>query len=137
VVADEVRKLAERTTVATTEIASLIGAVQTETRNAVGEMEQAIPLVDQGTGLTKATSVTLEAIHSEATDSLSRASELAHATREQASAANEISSHVEGIAQMAEEVSATMKTTAQHAQETQKIGQDLRSMVNYFRVQAS
>jgi methyl-accepting chemotaxis protein len=133
VVADEVRKLAERTTNATTEIATVVGAVQSETQRAVVEMEQAIPLVDHGTHLTKATSNTLETILSKAQDSLSRVRDVANATREQAATANDIARHVESIAQMAEEVSSTMGNTSQHAHDMADIATDLQSRVAYFK----
>jgi methyl-accepting chemotaxis protein len=48
VVADEVRKLAERTTVATGEIAALVEAVQTTAAEAVSSMAESMRLVDSG-----------------------------------------------------------------------------------------
>jgi len=48
VVADEVRKLAERTTIATKEIAEMIRNVQQETKVAVAAMEQGTKQVEEG-----------------------------------------------------------------------------------------
>jgi methyl-accepting chemotaxis protein len=48
VVADEVRKLAERTTIATKEIAELVEAVQTTAAEAVASMAESMRLVDSG-----------------------------------------------------------------------------------------
>ena len=134
VVADEVRKLAERTANATTEISTVIGAVQSETQLAVGEMGGAIPLVEEGARLSKSASTTLETIRHESNESLNRVREVASATREQAVVANDIARNVESIAQMAEEVSSTMANTAQHAQSMDEISRNLRSQVAYFRV---
>jgi methyl-accepting chemotaxis protein len=50
VVADEVRKLAERTARATEEISSTVGTIQSETGNAVRNMEQAQLAVGEGVG---------------------------------------------------------------------------------------
>ena len=134
VVADEVRKLAERTAKATTEIASVIGTVQVETRAAVQEMEEALPLVQESVGLTKKATVSLDAIRSESTDSLTHVQEVAHATREQATASNDIARNVEQIATMADEVNAAMANTAEHAKEMDSIAQALREKVSFFKV---
>jgi methyl-accepting chemotaxis protein len=48
VVADEVRKLAERSSIATKEIATLVGGIQSEVREAVGAMQQGSKEVEAG-----------------------------------------------------------------------------------------
>lgn len=48
VVADEVRKLAERSSVATREIAALVGGIQTSVREAVSAMQQGSKEIDSG-----------------------------------------------------------------------------------------
>jgi methyl-accepting chemotaxis protein len=53
VVADEVRKLAERSSLATKEIAELIAEVQRETQKAVEAMEAGASKVDAGSGLAR------------------------------------------------------------------------------------
>src|SRR5438105_3925065 len=64
VVADEVRKLAERTTMATKEIATMIEAVQGDTRLAVEAMEQGTRQVAKGVATTqKAGEALKEIIH--------------------------------------------------------------------------
>jgi methyl-accepting chemotaxis protein len=49
VVADEVRPPAERTTKATKEIGEMIKAIQNETKEAVGSMEEGVEEVEKGT----------------------------------------------------------------------------------------
>jgi methyl-accepting chemotaxis protein len=70
VVADEVRKLAERSGLATKEIAQLIADVQRGTREAVTAMSAGAVEVEQGTALAAQSGEALEAIRtaSEATD---------------------------------------------------------------------
>jgi len=64
VVADEVRKLAERTTMSTKEIATMIEAVQGDTRLAVEAMEQGTRQVAKGVATTqKAGEALKEIIH--------------------------------------------------------------------------
>ena len=52
VVADEVRKLAERTTVATKQIAEMIQSIQSGTKSAVVAMEQGTKQVEDGVNST-------------------------------------------------------------------------------------
>ncbi|HTY60339.1 MAG TPA: methyl-accepting chemotaxis protein [Bacteroidota bacterium] len=62
VVADEVRKLAERTAVATKEIAGMIARIQSDSRNAAGELTQGIAEVDSGVALAGEAGRMLDAI---------------------------------------------------------------------------
>jgi methyl-accepting chemotaxis protein len=62
VVADEVRKLAERSSMATKEIASLVGGIQASLREAVGAMQQGSKDVDTGYMLAADAGNSLDAI---------------------------------------------------------------------------
>jgi len=62
VVADEVRKLAERASVATKEIAVLVGGIQTEVREAVNAMQQGTTEVEAGCKLAADAGVALDDI---------------------------------------------------------------------------
>ncbi|WP_246261775.1 methyl-accepting chemotaxis protein [Azoarcus taiwanensis] len=70
VVADEVRKLAERTSLATEEIGSMIEAIQSDTSSAVGTMDQALPQVQRGVGLAREAAQTLRNIRDGANNTL-------------------------------------------------------------------
>jgi methyl-accepting chemotaxis protein len=76
----------------------------------------------------------LDRISGEATESQSRAVEVANATREQAVAANDIARSVEQVAQMTEETNATMQGNAESATQLQVMAQQLRQQVSYFKV---
>ncbi len=134
VVADEVRKLAERTSSATTEIARMIEAIQTETRTAVEAMETAAPQVEKGKNHAQQATAMLDEIHRQALDSLAKVRDVANATREQVTTATDIARHVEHIATMAEETNATMQNNADAAQKLEELADGLRSSIAYFRV---
>jgi methyl-accepting chemotaxis protein-2 (aspartate sensor receptor) len=134
VVADEVRKLAERTTRATQEIATVIGQVQHETQQTVVGMQATAPKIKGGLEKVNEVSGMLDRISGEATESQSRAVEVANATREQAVAANDIARSVEQVAQMTEETNATMQGNAESATQLQVMAQQLRQQVSYFKV---
>jgi methyl-accepting chemotaxis protein len=134
VVADEVRKLAERTAKATTEIAAEIKEIQDHTRQTVDEMRAVGPKIQNGLGEVSAVSTMLDSIAHEAGESRSRAIEVADATREQAQAANEIANSVEQVAQMTEETNVTIHSNAENAAQLQKMAEQLREQVAYFRV---
>jgi methyl-accepting chemotaxis protein len=134
VVADEVRKLAERTAKATHEIAQVIGQIQDETRQTVSSMEAVAPKIQHGLAKVSAVSGMLDTISAEATDSRTRALEVANATREQAAAANEVAKNVEHVAQMTEETNTTMRANVENAARLQQMAQGLRQQVAYFKV---
>ncbi|WP_349251900.1 methyl-accepting chemotaxis protein [Azoarcus sp. L1K30] len=133
VVADEVRGLAERTASATLKIEEMVGAIQGETASAVKSMDETLPQVERGVTLTRKAADALNAIRGGANETLSRAQEVALATREQSTASTAIAGQVENIAQMVEETSATVGSTADSAKSLEKIALDLKTLISRFR----
>lgn len=134
VVADEVRKLAERTSEATTRIASTVHSVQVDTDGVVSTMQEAVPQVQASMAQVSQVAQILGDIRLEADESASKARDVAQATREQGTAANELAANVERIASMAEEVSATMEGNVSAAKEMQEMAQELKSAVSQFKL---
>ena len=134
VVADEVRKLAERTGSATSDIARMISAIQSETSQAVAGMEQAGPQVEEGKNMAEEAATILAEIHTQALESLGHVRDVANATTQQATAATEVAQHMENIASMAEETNAAMQNNADAAVELDRIATSLRQEVSSFRV---
>jgi methyl-accepting chemotaxis protein len=134
VVADEVRKLAERTTQATSEISQMVEAIQKDTQQTVVSMENATPLVKQGQELAMQATVVLRDIQSQATDSLSKAKEVANATKAQAVTANEIANHVENIASMTEETNAASQSNSAAADQLNMLAGKLQEDMAYFKI---
>lgn len=134
VVADEVRKLAERTATATRKIAGVIGDIQNETRETVDCMREVKPKMEAGLAKVREVACILETIAVEADQSRMRASEVAGATREQATAANDIARHVEQVAQMVEKNSVSMRNNMQGAARLEKMSRNLREQVAYFKL---
>ncbi len=134
VVADEVRQLAERTTEATTEITEMVARVQAETQVAVGSMEQAVPQVQEGLNYARRVAEALERIRSQSDDSLGKAHDAAHATREQSTAMEDIARHVEQIACMAEETHANVQTNAEQSRLLETWASELRGSVARFKL---
>ena len=134
VVADEVRKLAERTSEATTRIASTVQSVQIDTDAVVNTMHEAVPQVQASMTQVNQVAEILGDIRNEAEDSVDKARDVAQATREQGTAANDIAANVERIASMAEEVSATMSGNAGAAGEMQGMARQLELAVSQFKL---
>jgi methyl-accepting chemotaxis protein len=102
VVADEVRKLAERTTIATKEIASTIRAIQAETSSAVQAMDEGIKEVDKGAGLAVQAGVWLQKIVGGARQVADMISEIAASSRTQSDSAGRMSADVSRLVESAE-----------------------------------
>jgi methyl-accepting chemotaxis protein len=134
VVADEVRKLAERTSQATAEISGMVEAIQSDTQETVKAMESATPLVKQGQELALQATVVLDDIQRQATDSLSKAREVANATNAQASTANDIAGHIENIATMTEETNAATQSNSAAADQLNLLAGQLQKEMSYFKV---
>ncbi|MBI4999145.1 MAG: methyl-accepting chemotaxis protein, partial [Rhodocyclales bacterium] len=133
VVADEVRKLAERTAQATAEISQMVTAIQADTLHAVEAMASTAPRVAQGRELANQATEVLDQIQQQANDSLSKAREVANATKAQAQTANEIARHVETIASMTEETNAATGSNAEAAAQLKTLATKLQQDLAYFK----
>jgi methyl-accepting chemotaxis protein len=129
-----VRKLAERTTRATAQISQMVGAIQSDTHEAVQAMENAEPKVRNGQNLALQATSVLDEIQQQAEDSLAKARDVANATKEQAVTANGIAGHVENIASMTEETNAATQNNAEAAAQLKELAGRLQAAVAYFKV---
>ncbi len=134
VVADEVRKLAERTSVATSEIAKVIEVIQADTKAAVSAMEEAGPQVERGLELARQATTTLADIHRQADSSLDNVRQVARTAQEQVSTAAQIASNVEKIAEMSSETNNAMNDNTRAAEDLQAISSLLRDHVARFKL---
>ncbi|MDR0996723.1 MAG: methyl-accepting chemotaxis protein [Zoogloeaceae bacterium] len=103
VVADEVRKLAERTTQSTTDIAGMIGKIQTSAKEAVSGMHELVERVENGRSLAQAVGEHIESIQGNADRVASVIGDISETLKEQTSASQEIARNVESVSQLAEE----------------------------------
>jgi methyl-accepting chemotaxis protein len=134
VVADEVRKLAERTSKATTEIATVITAIQGETQSAVTNMHQVVSQVGSNAEGARAAGESITRIRESSIRVLDVSSDIATALKEQSSANELIAKQVEVIASMSEENSAAMNEAKQASTEMKRLSTEMHEMGNRFRV---
>ncbi len=134
VVADEVRKLAERTSNATTEIASLIGGIQTHVGETVTGMQQANTQVTESLELVGRTETALRSIGDDSGEVASNVQNIVDAIREQDAAIHQVAANIEKIAQMAEENSVTARTNNDTALQLDQLSGVLKESVARFKV---
>lgn len=134
VVADEVRKLAERTTRATKEIAVMIDAIKSVSKEAVESMAQAEVMVENGVRRATDASEAMQKIGQGSKQTGEMVEEITAAIREQSQASNAIAGSVENIAQMAEECSAAAKNSAESAGELDRLATDMQHIVRAYRL---
>lgn len=133
VVADEVRKLAERTGMATQEIASMITAIQTEMRTATTGMDSANAQINNGVSLSKQASEAIAAIYENSQQVMNKIAEIARSTEEQSVASNDIAQNIEHISAMAQESDQIVQSAIQTTQTISVLAKELGEQVNRFR----
>jgi len=133
VVADEVRKLAERTGMATQEIADIINEIQTDTEKSVSAMKTAQVRVEEGLKLTGEASHSLEAIVDASTKGVDMAQLIATATEEQSAAAEEVSHRVEDIADITKKLKQSTADIKQASEELSTVADELNRMAAWFK----
>ncbi|WP_300335423.1 methyl-accepting chemotaxis protein [Accumulibacter sp.] len=134
VVADEVRKLAERTTRSTQEIASMIGAIQSGSRDAVASMKVGVSRVAAGVALATEAGESLAEIGGNARQVVDSVAHISNALNEQSKVSTEIGRNVERVARMAEENCAAVAGTAGTATQLERLSEGLDAEVRRFKL---
>ncbi len=133
VVADEVRQLAGRTSQATQEIASMIRAVQDETRTAITTIDAGNRLMQQGLDLNGDVARTLEQIDTQSQTAVEQLAGVSHATREQSSTATLLAQNVQSVAIDNAAQREGAQALADTAQDLKRLADTLNDEVNRFR----
>lgn len=134
VVADEVRQLAERTTASVQEIAGMISAIQSGTREAVSSMEHSRDMVGSVAETSKKASQAISSIQSATSVVLEAIGDIANALHEQRLTSVSLAQSVETVAQMSEENAAAVSSVAHTADNLVSVSTTLRKCVSHFRV---
>jgi methyl-accepting chemotaxis protein len=134
VVADEVRKLAERTTVATQEIDSVVGAVQSVTADTLGSMQALVRQFDGIGASTREAGVAIDGIRNGSRNVVAAAEDISRALREQRTASESIAQQVERIAGMSESNRNAVQHVSQSADAMNALSQSMRQGLEKFVV---
>ena len=134
VVAEEVERLAERSTDATKQISTLIKAIQTETSEAIADMEESTREVVEGSALASQAGQTLSEI-----DTVSRELEelikgVSSSALEQASAATEIATTMTTISETTKASADKSRNATQSVSQLTSLASQLRQSVSQFKL---
>ena len=134
VVADEVRKLAERTAKATSEISSMIGAMQKDVDGAVVSMEGATKQVSLGVEYSGQAGEALGKIVGDVGSLLSMVQQVASSTEEMSTVTEQTSTDIQSIALASRGISSGSEEIAQASSTLAKVATDLHGMTAHFTV---
>ena len=134
VVADEVRKLAERTSHATKEIADRIGGIQAAAAGAVEAVKRGSNEVENGVGLAKEASASLDSIVQASSGAMDMVQRIAAATEEQSAVSEQMTQNmgnISNITKRAAESSGQIKTSAA---ELSRLSAGLKEITLFLKV---
>jgi methyl-accepting chemotaxis protein len=132
VVADEVRNLAQRTSLATEEITSMITSIQNDTGAVVISMNAVTPQVLQGVQMAEKAATALRDINREASATLVQVREVATSTTEQSLASASVAENIERISNMVEATAESVGQANSNVQSLERLAQDLKTSVSRF-----
>jgi aerotaxis receptor len=133
VVADEVRKLAEKAKKHSDEISATVGKIQTETQEAVTQMESAGTYVATTEAAMGNAQAGLDEVARHGEEVIERSRLIAQNTRQQSAAGTEIAGQVEGIVAGIGQTSAAIEQASRKADGMKATANGLREMIRYFR----
>jgi methyl-accepting chemotaxis protein len=134
VVADEVRKLAERTAGATSEIGTMIKAIQGEVAKAVEVMAHATSKVDEGVKFSEEAGHSLGIIVKSVDGLQTMVQQIASAAEEMSTTSEQISRDIEQIATVSRETSGSSEQTARASTELAELSINLQGIVGEFKL---
>ncbi|WP_028497578.1 methyl-accepting chemotaxis protein [Microvirgula aerodenitrificans] len=133
VVADEVRKLAERSSLATVEISTLIGAIRTDTDDVAGQMNEASQRMHDGLTLLDTVQQTLGRIRASAEGTLDKTSEISKSMQEQEVSSDAVAQGIVTIAGQIAQTGQLVNETAEVAGALDVTADRLIGLVGRFR----
>jgi methyl-accepting chemotaxis protein len=136
VVADEVRTLASRTQQSTQAIQQIISKLLAGVGNSLQSMETSHDEVQHVVDLVSQSSGRLQQINQSAQQVWDMSSEIASAAEQQSVVAEDINKNVSFIHQGAEQSSATAETVLASAEALQRLSEQLKRQISYFRLPA-
>ncbi|MBN1962264.1 MAG: HAMP domain-containing protein [Deltaproteobacteria bacterium] len=128
VVANEIKMLAQRTSVSTTEIATLIKTIQEESQQAQVAMVKGLSSVQEGVQLGKEAGEALANIHHSSQQAKTMARSIARATEEQARATNQVTSAIQRISDTVQQLTAASRSQARSSEEVMNSTSRLKSL---------
>ena len=135
VVAEEVERLAERSNDATKQIATLIKAIQTETSEAITDMEESTREVVEGSQLATQAGSTLYEIDNVSTQLAELISDVSKATDGQTGAAAQIAETMSEISDNTGLAAERSQAAAQRVEALTDLATELRDSVSRFQVE--
>jgi twitching motility protein PilJ len=134
VVAEEVQLLAERSADATTQIASLVKTIQTDTQEAVAAMEGSIQGVVEGARLSDTAGQSLKDIEKVTSDLAEMIESIAVSAETQAVVAGEVRNIMRDVLQVTSETTEGTQRSATSVGQVAELAQALKSSVAQFKV---
>jgi methyl-accepting chemotaxis protein len=125
VVAEEVRKLAEESRHAAHEISGLISAIQSDTTNAVGVVEDGAKRTRDGAIVVEKTREAFQRIESSVDDMTSRIEQIAAASQQIAASAASTQDNIGEVVAVAEQSSASTEQVSASTEQTCASAQDI------------
>lgn len=137
VVADEVRKLAERTTNATQEISGMISQIQNDTKTAVNSINSGNDEVQAGKELAESAGQAMNTIVETTNRVVDEINQVATASEEQSITSSQIAQNIETINNVSKETLTGIHHMASATDDLNNTTEDLREMVQKFKVNKS